>query len=291
MRGWLTLAAAAAAVLLTATAAQTQAAPAWWRVSDGQAEIWVLGTPQVAPRDLAWDTSKLDQRLAGASQLIIAAQPRDNFKAMTMLIGAAASSTPMVAGLPPPLRRRFEAVSASLGKDPSHYANWKPAVAGVMLASDFYKAADLKPGGVESAVRKLARKDGLREVAATYYDAAEMAGAAEALSPAGQQICLGATLQGLEAGAARLRANAADWARGQPQPIPLTAADRACLAAMPQLKALNDRNIAAEATALAAALKQPGRTVAVFDLQRLTLPDGLIGRLRARGLTVAGPLP
>ncbi|MDR3512904.1 MAG: TraB/GumN family protein [Caulobacteraceae bacterium] len=283
---------AAAGLLAVASALASPArAAAWWRVSDGRSDVWVLGAPQVAPKDFAWDTSGVQRRLAGASQLIIGAQPRDQLKAFAVLVSNAGSRTPMEVGLSPALRRRFDAVSASAGKDPNHYANWKPAVAGVMLAGDFYKASDLKPGEIEAAVRRLARKNGVREVAAAYYDAAEMAGAAEALSPTGQQICLGATLHGLEAGAPRLRSNAADWARGEPRPTAPDASDLACLAAVPQLKALNERNLTADAAAVAEALRAPGRTVAVFDLQQLTMPDGILERLRARGLTVSGPTP
>jgi hypothetical protein len=60
---------------------------------------------------------------------------------------------------------------------------------------------------------------------------------------------------------------------------------------MPGFKALNERNLAAEATALASALKAPGRSVAVLDLEPLAAPGGVLDRLRSRGLAVSGPLP
>jgi len=285
---------AAAAGLLLAVAAQVspaRAAPAWWRVSDGRSEVWVLGAPQIAPKGFSWDTSAAERRLAGASRLIVGAQPRDQVKAFAVLISNAASPTPMEAGLSPALRRRFEALSVSVGKNPNQYARWKPALAGVMLAGDVYKASDLKTGEIEAAVRRLARQRGVREAPAAYYDAAALADAAETLSAAGQETCLGATLQRLEGGAARLRENVTDWSRGAPKAPPPSPADLACLAAMPQLKALDERNLAAESAAVAQALTQPGRTVAVFDLQRLTMPGGVLDRLRERGLSVSGPMP
>jgi uncharacterized protein YbaP (TraB family) len=285
------LAAVAALAIGLLAASRAGAAPAWWRVSDGHAEVWVLGAPRVTPNGMAWDTSGVERRLVGASQLILQAQPRDGLKAMAVMISGAGSPAPMQNGLSPGLRRRFEAVSGAIGKDAKHYDAWKPVVAGVMLAGDVYKSADLRSGAVEKTVRKLARKAGVPEAPAGSFDAADMARAAERLPPAGQQICLGATLQGLEVGPARLKASALDWARGQVGPVGPTAADLACLSAMPTVKALTEQNIAAEATALASALKAPGHAVAVLDLQQLTMPGGVLDRLRSRGLTVSPPQP
>ena len=45
--------------------------PAWWRVSDADTTIYILGTPPALPRDMAWDQSVLDHRLDGAFALIV----------------------------------------------------------------------------------------------------------------------------------------------------------------------------------------------------------------------------
>ena len=178
-----------------------------------------------------------------------------------------------------------------MGQDSGRYAGWKPAVAGVFLAGDFNRVNNLKNGEVDSVVRKLARKAGVREVPAGSYDAGDMASAAQTLSSAGQQVCLSATLQGVEIGVGRLRADSAAWAKGDPRPAAAEPSDLACLAAMPGMKALSERNLALEAGAVAAALKAPGRSLAVFDLPQLTMAGGVLDRLRARGLVVSGPLP
>ena len=288
------LAAAAVLVLsaLALLAPPASAAPAWWRVSNGHSEVWVLGVPAIAPKDLAWDTASVEKRLAGAHQLIVGVQPRNGLQAMGALMTSALSSSPMEDGLSPQLRRRFDAASAAVGKDPKHYQHWKPGVAGVMLAGDYYKAENLKAGGVESTVRKMARADGVTETPAATYNASDMASGVENLSSQGQQVCLDATLMNVEdGGAGRLRANAAAWVKGEPRQPPPTQADLACVAAMPGVKALNERNLGAEAGAVANALNQPGRSLAVFDLQRMTMQGGILERLRACGLSVAGPLP
>ena len=287
---------AAAAVLVFSIVAllatPANAGPGWWRVSNGHSEIWVLGVPSIAPKDMAWDSASIDKRLSGARQLIIGVQPKNGLQATAGLLTSALSSAPMENGLPPQLRRRFDEASAAAGKDPKHYEHWKPGVAGVMLVRDYYSAENLKAGGIESAVRKLARKDGLTETPAEMFNASDMTTGVANLSPQGQQICLGATLMNIEGGgAARLRANAAAWAKGEPQQPPPTREDLACVAAMPGVKALNDHNLTVETAAVANSLTQPGRSVAVFDLQRMTMAGGILERLRARGLSVAGPLP
>jgi hypothetical protein len=292
MRSWFVIVALAVAVLSDAALiAPARAGPAWWRVSDGHAEVWILGAPQVTPKAVFWDTSSVERRLAGAGRLIIAPQPKGGLAAMASVLGSAASSTPMEASLPAPLRKRFDKVAASIGKDAKAYDHWKPAFAGVMLAGDVYKSADLKQGEVEALVRKLARKAGVVEAPAGSFDVSVMANGAAALSPAGQQICLSGTLHGLELGPAKLKADAADWARGAPHISAPDPAGLACLAAMPAMQRQAERGVADETAALSAALKEPGRTLAVLDLQRLTMSGGVFDRLRAKGLTVSGPLP
>ena len=45
--------------------------PAWWRVSDGDTTVYVLGAPSVAPKHQEWDRQLFERRLEGASQVIL----------------------------------------------------------------------------------------------------------------------------------------------------------------------------------------------------------------------------
>jgi len=38
-----------------------QPGPAWWRVSDGDTTIYILGAPQSLPKGMAWDRSVLER--------------------------------------------------------------------------------------------------------------------------------------------------------------------------------------------------------------------------------------
>jgi uncharacterized protein YbaP (TraB family) len=287
------IAALLAALILPATAAN--AAPPWWRVTDGRSEVWIIGVPQVTPKTLAWDTQSLDRRLTGASELIIAPQPRGGLKALVGLAsnaGALRSKTPMEASLPPQLRRRFQAARESIGKDARAYADWKPAVAGTLLSGDFFRASNLEGGQIEAAARKLARRKGVREAPAGAYDASPTVNAAATLSEAGQEACLSATLRGVERGAASFRNEAEGWTRGLVRPAAaIDPYDQTCLAYIPVMKALSDSNLALDSNAVAAALRVSGHNVALFDTQSLTVSGGVLDRLRARGLSVTGPQP
>lgn len=270
------------------------AAPAWWRVADGRSEVWIIGAPNLAPDNFSWDAHVVDQRLKGAQTLIIEPQASGGLKIVGDLIGGAAglhSSTALEASLPPALRQRFVAARTSIGEGPGHYANWKPVAAGVMLTRDFVKSANLKSGEVAKQVRQIARRNGVSETASGHYEGVPVITAAENLALPAQQICLAASIRQVEQGPARLRAYADDWAHGVIHPNPTDPADQACFNAMPQLKALNDRLIGYEAQTVADWLKKPGRTVAVFDLGAVTMPGGVLDRLRARGLQVSGPIP
>ncbi|HLI67729.1 MAG TPA: TraB/GumN family protein [Caulobacteraceae bacterium] len=262
-------------------------------MTSGRSEVWIIGAPNLAPRGFTWDTRTLEQRLNGASALIIEPQAKGGLQMIGDMFGGLTglhSPQPMESTLPPPLRARFVAIRTSIGQGPGKYAGWKPTAAGVMLTQDFLKAQNLAAGEAAQTVRRLARKAGVHEQPSGTYQGVPVIAAAEQLSPAGQQICLSASLHQMELGANHSRALAYDWARGVIHPNPTDPQDQACLNAMPTLKSLNDRLVGEEAQAVADALRRPGKTIAVFDLGATTMPGGVLDRLRARGLSVSAPV-
>jgi uncharacterized protein YbaP (TraB family) len=281
-------------VALTALAIPARAAPSWWHVTAGHAEVWIIGAPHEAPKGFTWDTRAVEQRLKGASALIIEPQAKGSLQMFGDVFGAYRalhSDQPLEQTLPPALRQRFQAARTAIGQGPAKYAGWKPTAAGVLLTNDFLRAQSLETGAAAQTIRGIARRAGVHEVAAGSYEGVPVITAAEQLNMTGQQLCLSASLHAIELGAAKVRQAAQDWARGVIRPNPTDPADQACLNAMPQLKTLNDRLVGEEAQAVADALKHPGRTIAVFDLGATTMPGGVLDRLRARGLSVSAPVP
>src|SRR5206468_3528760 len=53
--------------------------PAWWTVSNGTSTVYVLGAPTLAPKRLNWDTTTLERRLQGASQVILPYRVKTHF--------------------------------------------------------------------------------------------------------------------------------------------------------------------------------------------------------------------
>lgn len=267
--------------------------PAWWKVSSASATVWVLGTPAALPKGLKWDDTVLVRRLTRANQVILPPAARfglfDVFGAMAL--GSKLRGKPFEAGLPPDLARRYLADVAALRQTPSHYDVWKPAVAGLLMASDFRKLAGLDPNQPLNAVKAAAGRQRVRAAPAVTYPAIPMARmlAAE-LSDQVNHACLADALQEIEAGADRTRTSAAAWAVGD-----VAGALRAergferCVAALPNGADLVRRTEADQAAAIARALKAPGTAIAVVELRPLLADGGVLDRLRAEGYAVATP--
>ena len=265
--------------------------PAWWRVSDRDTTVYILGVPDgPAPRGVTWDRSVLERRLTGANAAIGApgftAGLRD-LPAVLRLRSQLKSKAPMETTLPKALAERFAADAARGGKKPSRYDGWQPLAAGAFLLQEARGGwAPLDP-----QVRSAARRHGLRLKGSTRYAAMPLVQTAMAgMTPVVQQQCLGWALDDVEAGEAPARRALEGWARGdvataltEPRGF-----DR-CLQVLSGGAELWSRMSQDEANDIAAALQTPGHAVAVVGLRRLLARDGVIARLEAKGLQVRGP--
>jgi hypothetical protein len=265
--------------------------PAWWRVSDHDTTIYILGMPDgPVPRGVTWDRSVLERRLAGANVAIGApgftASLRD-LPAVLRLRAQLKSKAPMETTLPRPLAERFAADASRGGKKPARYDGWQPLAAGAFLLQEARSGwAPLDP-----QVRSAARRHGLRLKGSTRYAAMPLVQTAMAgMTPVVQQQCLGWALDDVEAGEAPARRALEGWARGdvataltEPRGF-----DR-CLQVLSGGAELWARMSQDEANDIAAALQTPGHAVAVVGLRRLLAENGVIARLEAKGLRVKGP--
>ncbi len=85
--------------------------PAWWRVSNGDAVVWVLGFPAGLPKGTVWNEKPLQDRLGRAKGLILPPQVRVGpLKAIAFFIThrkVLKSSAPLEQSLPDREARRF----------------------------------------------------------------------------------------------------------------------------------------------------------------------------------------
>jgi hypothetical protein len=272
--------------------------PAWWKVSDGDTNVYVMGVPAFAPQKLDFDDSVLRRRLDGANVLIIGQQPEMRILSLLALIPGRGkpflTDKPMRESLPPDLRARLEARLKARGKPLGEYDEMKPALAGFIIANDREGGVSITPKGLVSHIRDLAKdKDLKAPPRVKKLDDYDLIGMVKSLGEAPQplqELCLDAGLKQAENGLASVRETAEQWAEGRVREV--VSADRGyqrCLASTPwiarQFKDGQDDAVAA----ITSALKKPGKAVAVVELRSLLTEGGVLDRLRAKGFTVTAP--
>lgn len=268
--------------------------PAWWRVSDGDTTIYVLGTPSALPKGQAWDKSIVEKRLTGAFALITPPAAKAGLAdtpAALSLMTKMRSKTPLADALPPALAARMTAALTRLGKPADAYANWKPLAAGMLLARDFRKSAKLDFDQPDATILRIARKKKVRITPAATYKALPAARAiVRDHTPAAGVACLEVALDEVEAGSGRLRSAGQAWAAGEVRTsMSGVRGYERCAALLPGAAELNRRALADQTEAIARAMKTPGHAVAIMGVRSLVAEDGVLDRLRARGFTVKTP--
>jgi hypothetical protein len=267
--------------------------PAWWKISDGDTTIYMLGVLQALPQGQGWDTSVLDHRLDGAFAVILPPQGKagiGDIPAALALRGKLKSDIPLdaaVGDLGPKLAR----ARAILGKAPDTYRQWNPLGAGIMMAGDYRKAVKLEPAEPERTIGRLARKHRVKtRAAATYKVMPLIKTAVREHSREAGLICLEGVLDEVAAGAGAARAAARAWAVGDVRgAIGGPRNFQRCLLALPGMADLERRGTRDEVEALTAAMKTPGHAVAVFGIRGLVARDGVLDQMRARGFVVSTP--
>lgn len=267
--------------------------PAWWRVSDADTTVYVLGVPSVATKQLAWDRGVLERRLDGANEVIVSVDP-----VKVRALGAAGaavnylrlrSRTPFEAQLSGAAKDRFVAARTRLGKPADRYRTGNALAAGLMLVEDWLDDVRLTTTDPAKPIRQLARSKRIRVTERT-YDAGALLGALARTPASAGSACLGAVLEQIDAGPGRIQAASRAWALGDvPGALSAERVYERCLAAAPGAAGLDARYKADQAAAIAHALEKPGHAVAVIQLRPLLSQGGVLDRLRSQGFEVRTP--
>lgn len=268
--------------------------PAWWRISDADTTVYILGTPGATPKGMAWDASVADQRLNGAFALLTPPTLRaglTDIPALLRLRGKMKDDGDWASAEPALAARVQRAWSAVEPKDPDGWRDWKPLALGGLIASKTNRKAELEYGQVGRRIEKLARKHRVKTRAAETYKVMPLIKtvARQADDVAGL-VCLTETLDTVEQGQDRYRLAAQAWAEGRVRAA-LSAprsADR-CQYLLPGVAEMSQRLANAEVEALANLLKTPGHAVAIYPIRSLVAKGGVLDQLRARGITVKTP--
>jgi TraB/PrgY/gumN family len=268
--------------------------PAWWKVSDSDTTIFILGLPPSLPKAMAWDSSVLDNRLNGAFAYITPPTARatlTDIPALLKLRKSLLAERPLEQNSPALAARLSRAWAAADPKSPDDWRDWKPLGAALFLAAKASKGTGLEYSQPEKAIAKLARKNRIKVRAAASYKALPMMNAvARQHGEAAGLACLEDVLDDIDRGPEPDRQAARAWAEGRVRAS--LAARRGydrCILLLPGVSDFTRRAAADEVRALSEALKTPGHAVAVYSLRGLLAADGVLDQLRARGYTVKTP--
>jgi len=267
--------------------------PAWWRVSDGDTTVYVLGAPSVAPKHQAWDQAVFDRRLEGANAVIL---PFNGLRVRLMGVPGAVfsvmrlrSGRPFEETLDPAGRARFAAARERVGQPADHYKVSHPLAAGMMLINDYRDREGLTTTDPSKLIRYLAQKRKVRIVQRA-YDLGPLLGALSRTSQAAGRTCLDEVEHEVEQGPSGVLAASRAWAQGDvPGALNAERSYERCLAATPGALAFDDRVKADTVADIEAALKVPGHAIAVVPLRPLLAQGGVLDRLQAAGFTVRTP--
>ena len=269
--------------------------PALWLVEKGGAKLYVVGSAPPLPHQLKWDSPRLNRALDQASLVLVPPEASVGPLQMTRFVVTGGGGVRQPFGkkledrLPPDLKARFINVREQAGRTAVPYKDWKPAVAGFIVMSDFRQAAGLSEAKPVSTIERMAKAKGVKVKAMSQYRLGPVMGVVGKLSDEGQLACLRDALSEIDYDASHATTIGTDWARGDLASVRArysTSAAQRCLMRAPGGAGLLAEQISQSASALNEALTRPGVTIAVVDLAFLLPANGVLDRLRAAGATV-----
>jgi uncharacterized protein YbaP (TraB family) len=267
--------------------------PAWWKVSDADTTVYVLGAPSLAPKRMQWDRSVFERRLQGANVVIL---PFQNVRVkVTGALGAAfnlmrlKSATPFEETLDPAARARFAAARTELGEPAKHYGTRNPLAAGLLLATDYREKSELTTSDPTKLIKLLAEQAKV-PVSQKSYDLGPLMGAIIRTPASAGRACLDEVLQQVETGPGLTRDAARAWAEGDVRgALGNERTYERCIASVPGAQAFDTRVKSDQVAAIQKALQTPGHAIAVVPLRPLLAQGGVLDRLRQQGFTVKTP--
>jgi len=274
--------------------------PAVWRLTRGASEVWILGTVGPLPRDMAWNRATVADLLDGARALLL--PPRADFNlvdiAWFLLRHGSELSLPrgqkLEDGLPPDLALRFKAATAAIGADAEDYRTDIPIRAAVRLGQDFQKKADMGYREPRATVESQASRKRVSTASVFRFEIMDAVRDLLKLTPDQQHACLSQAVEDVTWARAHALAAARAWAVGDIRTVKDHYSESrlfACVIAQVERAGdINARATAETVAAIDAALNQPGKTAALVAMGPLLRRDGVLARLKARGVVIEAPV-
>jgi len=274
--------------------------PVVWRLTRGTSEVWILGTVGPLPREMDWNRATVADMLDGARALLLS--PRADFNlvdiAWFLLRHGSELSLPrgqqLEDGLPPDLALRFKAAIAVIGADAEDYRTDIPIRAAVRLGQDFQKKADLGYREPRATVESLASRKRISTAPVYRFEVMDAVRDLLKLTPDQQRACLSQAVEDVTWARAHALRAARAWAVGDIRTVKDHYSESrlfgCVIAQVERIGDINARATAETVAAIDAALNQPGKTVALVAMGPLLRRDGVLARLKAKGVTIEAPV-
>lgn len=282
------------------------AGPKLWKISKGDHVLWLLGTPDVLPKNMTWDSTEVEQILVEAAAVI---SGRTSFSADAGLFGKLRlymqwrglqkqKAASLRETLPENLYDRFEALKNKYAPRDGRIEKLRPMFAAGRLYLAAIDASGLTGRDiVERRVRKLAAKHDLKvnRIELAIDQPQELLDEVDATPRETEIGCLAATVNRLESEIDSMTERARAWALGDVDTLrrlPYEDDVVSCWNAVtsaPRLKELRTRIQAEWLAAAESALTEHGTSLALHSISGLLGDGNLLDTFRARGYTVTGP--
>jgi hypothetical protein len=273
--------------------------PAVWRLTRGASEVWILGTVGPLPREMDWNRDAVADLLDGARAVLL--PPRADFNlvdiAWFLLRHGSELSLPrgetLEGSLPPDLRTRFKAAIAAIGGDAGDYRTDIPIRAATRLNQDFFRKADLGYREPRATVERLASRKRLSTAPVLRFDVMDAVRDLLKLTPEQQRTCLSQAIEDVVWSRVHAEPAARAWAVGDIRNVRDNYSESrlfgCVIAQVERIGDIDARNTAETVAAIDGALNQPGKTVALVALGPLLRKNGVLARLKAKGVVIEAP--
>lgn len=280
------LCAALSAILLAAGPAS--GAPALWRVSDADTQMFVFGTVHVLAPDAAWMDAELEAAIDAADVLVLETELDGDAQARAGVLAERHSRLPegeTLSAVLGPDAAMLDRAAGSLGFDPAALQSYRPWMASLVLSLRFAQLQGQdQDAGADKAILARARAGGVR---LAYLETPEeqiqiFAG----LSPEGERDMLVSTVREIVETPDILSAMDAAWLSGDVEALGELVVDGMQEEAPALYEAALVRRNRDWAEQLGAMMDAPGRIFVAVGAGHMAGPDSLLELMSDRGFAV-----
>ncbi len=298
--------------------------PGMWKVSNGEHALWIFTVFSPVPRDMVWESRRVDAVIARADEFIempgtdvsvsplVLLNPINYFRGYRLAkrLSRNPDDKPLKEVLPPELYQRFEALKALYFPKDKDIEQLRPVSAGQNMVREIQQQNGLMQNNdIMNRIKRLVgKKRGIRQTSTLvkvkleggYGTLAERAEKLVNSLPSGQETaCLESQIHRMESDLEEMKSRAISWAQGYVRDFRNVRfrgdEDDPCLVmlmASSENQTITELMKQSQQQWLAAAdkaLASNQTTFAVLNISEMFRENGLLAQLKAKGYEVKEP--